>query len=338
MQQVLLCVALAQAAWGLAPDFGLFSVRATGTWSGAKTRWSGGAALQEEIADAVSISGVEGLAPFAVSSSAMPSQAAVEEVMRACGGAVQGVSEARADAGAALYLNRADDGFCYFDDGSWVAAMPDGSLEASIAHGESKRRRFSVTWDADRQLATVDSALEVNGVDSDEAISGLLQGAALDLVLDVETWQGGARVSTLVGRRPDAAAAWILPRAAWAADETQVLPGGAPLLPLFDAVDAFAVLPAMAFVATRGRSVELISLVKGECKSLMRTCDKSGLARIELKVRRAPAPPRRRRFTPPTIGHHTSRPKRRRLLGLGRRCPRGRPRPLIKTSSGSAAP
>jgi hypothetical protein len=38
---------------------------------------------------------------------------AVDEVMRSCGGAVQGIQD------DSLYLNRADDGFCFFDCGTY---------------------------------------------------------------------------------------------------------------------------------------------------------------------------------------------------------------------------
>ena len=46
----------------------------------------------------------------------------VEEVMRACGGAVQGVKE------GALYHNRADDGFLYFPCGSTQDFAEIGTL------------------------------------------------------------------------------------------------------------------------------------------------------------------------------------------------------------------
>lgn len=64
----------------------------------------------------------------------------VEEVMRACGGAVQGVKE------GALYHNRADDGFLYFPCGSYSAGpaslQAEGELVSSLSFPSSRRRQL----------------------------------------------------------------------------------------------------------------------------------------------------------------------------------------------------
>jgi hypothetical protein len=53
----------------------------------------------------------------------------VEEVMRSCGGAVQGVRETDG-----VYLNRADDGFVYFPDGSYSSGPTSlGGEQASLS-------------------------------------------------------------------------------------------------------------------------------------------------------------------------------------------------------------
>ena len=57
-------------------------------------------------------------------------RAVVDEVMRSCGGAVQGV---RVDDGP--LLNRQDDGFCFFDCGSWTQGptkLTDGALNLDV--------------------------------------------------------------------------------------------------------------------------------------------------------------------------------------------------------------
>lgn len=53
--------------------------------------------------------------------------AQVEEVMRSCGGAIQGIKEIQLDAAVegeeeekSTYFNRADDGFVYYSDGSYI--------------------------------------------------------------------------------------------------------------------------------------------------------------------------------------------------------------------------
>ena len=57
----------------------------------------------------------------------------VEDVMRSCGGAIQGIRD------NGFYLNRADDGFCYFDCGTYsygpvvvATASPSNRLLASV--------------------------------------------------------------------------------------------------------------------------------------------------------------------------------------------------------------
>ena len=88
---LLLCT-IAVRTSALAPSFDTFSAAATGSWTGTQYQWTAGGATN-----------------------GVPCTAVVEEVMRSCGGAVQGV---RVDDGP--LLNRQDDGFCFFDCGSWT--------------------------------------------------------------------------------------------------------------------------------------------------------------------------------------------------------------------------
>ena len=86
---LLLCT-LAVRTTALAPSFDTFSAAATGSWHGTQYQWPG-------------------------DKNGVPCTSVVDEVMRSCGGAVQGV---RVDDGP--LLNRQDDGFCFFDCGSWT--------------------------------------------------------------------------------------------------------------------------------------------------------------------------------------------------------------------------
>ena len=71
----------------------------------------------------------------------------VEEVMRSCGGAVQGVKEVAIDEATEteFYLNRANDGFLYFPCGSYTAGPvqlvtnKDNTFLCSLQVGESSR-------------------------------------------------------------------------------------------------------------------------------------------------------------------------------------------------------
>ena len=89
----------------LAPSFDTFSAAATGSWHGTRYEWPG-------------------------DTNGVACEAVVDEVMRSCGGAVQGV---RVDDGP--LLNRQDDGFCFFDCGSWTQGptkLTDGALNLDV--------------------------------------------------------------------------------------------------------------------------------------------------------------------------------------------------------------
>jgi hypothetical protein len=91
----------------IAPSFDAFTSRAVASqWRGACYTWTRGA---DEGATALAVATGFVTEPTACT-------AEVTEVMRSCGGAVQGVKETReGGAGVGLTLNRADDGFLYFD-------------------------------------------------------------------------------------------------------------------------------------------------------------------------------------------------------------------------------
>ena len=82
-----------------------------------------------------------------LSPDAIVSSGVVEEVMRSCGGAVQGILELEAIGGGhgrdSLYLNRANDGFIFYDNGSYSLGpvnwtTDDNFFIASLMMGESR--------------------------------------------------------------------------------------------------------------------------------------------------------------------------------------------------------
>ena len=103
---LLLCTIAVRTA-ALAPSFDTFSAAATGSWHGTQYQWTADGATNGE-----------------------PCTSVVDEVMRSCGGAVQGI---RVDDGP--LLNRQDDGFCFFDCGSWTQGptkLTDGALSLDV--------------------------------------------------------------------------------------------------------------------------------------------------------------------------------------------------------------
>lgn len=83
-----------------------------------------------------------------------PITASVEEVMRSCGGAVQGVKEIKYQEAVfdQMYHNRADDGFVYFDCGSYISGpidvqnnMDEVTFVSSFSLSTTKRMLISTS-------------------------------------------------------------------------------------------------------------------------------------------------------------------------------------------------
>ena len=101
---LLLCTIAVRTA-ALAPSFDTFSAAATGSWTGTQYEWPG-------------------------DTNGVACETVVDEVMRSCGGAVQGIR-----VGEGPLLNRQDDGFCFFDCGSWTQGptkLTDGALSLDV--------------------------------------------------------------------------------------------------------------------------------------------------------------------------------------------------------------
>ena len=187
----------------------------------------------------------------------LPDQAGeVEEVMRSCGGAVQGIREIPLSLSPASsasssgdgepepegrYLNRADDGFVYFDSGSYsagpvqiTAADDDSALQfmASLSFASTPKRRLLVS--AFCRVALADDARTIRIEPVDETNTGTIIGLSrvpfrqpedvdmseLPSVIDLQTFAKppGYDINwrkEIVCRMASPAQPWMLQRAKW---------------------------------------------------------------------------------------------------------------------------
>ncbi len=174
----LLCT-LAVRTTALAPSFDTFSAAATGSWHGTRYEWPGDA-------------------------NGVACESVVDEVMRSCGGAVQGVR-----VGDGPLLNRQDDGFCFFDCGSWTQGptkLTDGALNLDVGLVAQSGSRVRCT-------------------------ASVSAGRVVDATLVVEEKAGAAplakRESLTATGSP-----WLAPRLKWTrSTEATTLPADAVALP-----------------------------------------------------------------------------------------------------------
>ena len=151
----------------------------------------------------------------------------IEEVMRSCGGAVQGVRDIPAHAtvaqeqeslsGNERYFNRADDGFIYFDCGSFTQGPIEdyATLVGSVSFSTIPKCRVafdnsSSSWQA---LVRVPVNAAQNSNDNDEIeMNHLFSGSCLeseDLTMKVQ-WG-----KEIICRMPSSNQQWMLQRAKW---------------------------------------------------------------------------------------------------------------------------
>ena len=173
------CDALAVSA--SPPSFDQFLTSSLGGWKGASYIW--------QLAEA-NVDGKEmlplGVAPGFVSQPTS-SSTQITEVMRSCGGAVQGVEEAREcqPAAGTVMLNRQSDGTTFFSYGSYAVAPPLLSratdeerdflaseecfgITVTLAHADATRRRLLVVV-AGEGIACCDVAVEAKATTHPEA-------------------------------------------------------------------------------------------------------------------------------------------------------------------------
>jgi len=177
---LLLCTVAVRTS-ALAPSFDTFSVAATGSWTGTQYEWTPDGATN-----------------------GVPCEVVVDEVMRSCGGAVQGV---RVDDGP--LLNRQDDGFCFFDCGSWTQGptkIADGIVHLDVGLVSQSGSRVRCT-------------------------ASVSAGHVVDATVVVEEKAG----ATPLAKRESLAATgapWLAPRLKWTrSTEAATLPTDAVALP-----------------------------------------------------------------------------------------------------------
>ena len=240
-----------------APSFDAFLTRAVNDWQGASYSWQASDSTATPEMELMPL----GVAPGFVTAPS-PSSTKVSEVMRSCGGAVQGVEEARTattpsgkPADATVMLNRQTDGTTFFDGGSWAMAPPKLSTDADaekdflasteafgisicLSHADVALRKRLLVVVAGDGVAAADVAVEEvasvaeaapDGEHESEAINALL-GRRLQCVVEANAWEGGADVVTLAGSAPIVGAPWLNARTRWTKSE-DALEGSAPLVP-----------------------------------------------------------------------------------------------------------
>ena len=201
----------------LAPSFDVFSDRVTGSWRGSCFEWFDSDPSDDELLkarntddgfiergrraeEAISLAGLCSPSSFYMVPPS-PVSSSVEEVMRSCGGAVQGVRESWSwssledDPERSLFLNRQNDGFTFFDDGSYTLGPekldaeaetpPLLTLDASLVHGDGSRRVLRLWFDDDaRSTARLSGACVACLVRGDGS-----EGTAARAVADA--WESG---------------------------------------------------------------------------------------------------------------------------------------------------
>ena len=192
MARLLVVLLATPTASAIAPSFDTFLESSLGRWRGASYCWT-----PSETKDALPLS----VAPGYITKPT-PSSTEVVEVMRSCGGAVQGVEEKRdcQPMPGAVTLNRQVDGTTFFSFGSWAVAPTllteaDESdllasskcfgISACIAHADRTRRMQLLAAPAH----TAAIALSLSHTDSPSnhaALANICAGRFLLVVADGE--------------------------------------------------------------------------------------------------------------------------------------------------------
>lgn len=144
-----------------------------------------------------------------------------EEVMRSCGGAVQGVREIPLV--SCLYLNRANDGFVFFDNGSYthgpVQIGENGAVAVMTTSltlcNKKTRLLLTCTLDAETSSSTLDSAHVVHRAFGDtESLSFTQEDFGCEIAKDAQyddiIWNHQVQCQMSSTGQP-----WMLQRAKW---------------------------------------------------------------------------------------------------------------------------
>ena len=243
-----LLLAMSGPACGMvAPSFDTFLKHSLGEWRGASYTW------QQSATDDQSSLLPLGIAPGFVTAPTA-SSTTVAEVMRSCGGAVQGVEEQRRcqPADGNVVLNRQTDGTSFFSYGSYavaptllsspsddnqdfLASTEAFGLSVCIAHADATRRRILLVVAGD-EVPCADVAVEASAAATEhpEAPANEVVGALLDrrlqCIVEASAWEGGADSLTLTGTPQPPNGPWLNARTRWTKSEAAI-EGGASLVP-----------------------------------------------------------------------------------------------------------
>lgn len=231
-----------------------------------------------------------------VTRAALTEKLEVEEVMRACGGAVQGIRELPLSVASQLqnndnadkiYLNRADEGFVYIDNGSysfgpekWDIQSDEAVAMTSLAFTGNKRVWMTASMSRDSGIMPQSTVLELfrptpqvtekleSHVDSEE------YGKAIPTI----KWQKIQRA-----RMPNPTQPWSLARAKW---EQQILLDEAKQ---DDDHSKIGSLTGWSFVEEKiGKSNELVADVLGADDTsfnviMLAVCNESAIAKSTIR-------------------------------------------------------
>jgi hypothetical protein len=254
-------LALSTDVVAFAPKFADFVKQSVGDWRGGQYSWSTDPSDVDR--GFVPVAGGYNLQPWFITPPE-PAEVAVEEVA----GAAQGVRELRGDGGE-LCLSRADEGFVFFEDGSYVHAptslgeglpfaLPleggDGDdddasspslpartlgLTVCLAHGDESRRRLRLAVVGGELLGCDVCAEGKRGGPKGgaQAAEELLAGR-LRVVADASAWAGGARAEVAKASAATPASPWLVSSARWERQFEAVV-GGSALLPPLAGVSTF---------------------------------------------------------------------------------------------------
>lgn len=167
-----------------------------------------------------------------VSHAALTEKLEVEDVMRACGGAVQGIrelplsvaSQSQNDNEEKIYLNRADEGFVYIDDGSysfgpekWDIQTDEALVMTSLAFTGNKRVWMTASMSRESGIMPQSTALELfrTAPQDTENLESYIDSEEYGKTIPKIKWQRIQRA-----RMPNPTQPWSLARAKW---EQQIL-------------------------------------------------------------------------------------------------------------------
>ena len=213
----------------------------------------------------------------------------VEEVMRSCGGAVQGIREVSLSVASPsqdvneenIYLNRADGGFVYADDGSYSFGPEKLHLQTdeaivmtSVAFTESQRGWMTAKLSSENGMLTESTVLKMfrptSSVTEKLAVGNDVEQNAT--VVPPINWKRIQRV-----RMPNPIQPWSLARAKW---EQQTLTDEASN---DDDPSGNGFLMGWSFVETSNKDNELFADILGSESSfnvhMIAICQESAVAR-----------------------------------------------------------